>query len=79
MTERLTTSKLIRDLSGKGREPFFGPAWQEENKLDIARARQMHREAQEAHGCADIDEEFAKGPDDGREDVEELPGRGPWA
>lgn len=43
--ERLTTSKLIRDLSGRPREPFFGPEWQERNKQDILLAREQTRQA----------------------------------
>ncbi len=46
--ERLTTSKLIRDLSGRPREPFFGPEWQERNKQDILLAREQTRKANEA-------------------------------
>lgn len=76
MAERLTISKLIRDLS-RPPEPFFGPSWQEENKLDIARARQLHAAAQPDSSELTEQEIYEQG--DGREDVEELPGRGPWA
>ena len=75
MAERLTISKLIRDLS-RPPEPFFGPSWQEENKLDIARARRLHAGSPTDSGELTEQEIYEQG--DGREDVEELPvaGRG---
>jgi hypothetical protein len=45
MKEPLSTSKLIRDLGGRPPEAFFGAAWDERNKIDIARARELHRDA----------------------------------
>jgi hypothetical protein len=45
MKEPLSTSKLIRDLGGRLPEAFFGAAWDERNKIDIARARELHRDA----------------------------------
>jgi hypothetical protein len=43
--ERLTTSKLIRDLSGRPPEPFFGESWQKENEFDILLAKEQTRQA----------------------------------
>ena len=93
MAERLSMSKLIRDLSGRPPEPFFGETWERANAADIERARRLHAEAnfnepaiisqadQQRNQLLErelgITEDEDEDFGDDRESYEELPGRGP--
>jgi hypothetical protein len=50
MAERLTLSKIIRDLTSRPPEPEFGPEWQARNAIDIAAARMQTAAARAARG-----------------------------
>jgi|ERR1700691_96016 len=77
MTERLTQSKLIHDLTGKNSltTGFFSERWMEENKLDVAAARLQHQRAvTEANGpkvLAELESPEDQNPGE-RDDAEQL-------
>jgi hypothetical protein len=95
MADKLTARKLINDLTGKNTltTRYFDEKWMEENSIDVAAARLQTQKARELRDqfvnaqnapqllmeLQMVQEQPEEDEGDGREDVEEIPGRGPWA